>query len=124
VATPRRLDSTALMLFGDRRRTRPSAAARRRIWLAPGFTVALMVLISALMLAIVPLATNRIASVGPGCTSVLLTSRSPARSHDLARDGVAVDVTDRHGDRRDPTSRRFANDTRPPARACRRQESR
>jgi hypothetical protein len=50
-----------------------------------------MILVSAVRLAMVPL-RHRKASVTPGWTSVLLTGRSEAQLHGLARDRVAVHV--------------------------------
>src|SRR5262245_15028815 len=61
---------TALIVLGSPTKSTVGCWATT-IWLAPGFTVAAIVLVSAVMLAIVPVATPK-ASVGPGWTSVLL----------------------------------------------------
>jgi hypothetical protein len=62
--------SKALMLFASPTNCTVGCCATT-IWLAPGLTVAVMTLISAVMLAIEPLATPN-ASVRPGWTRTLL----------------------------------------------------
>jgi hypothetical protein len=61
---------TPLMLFGSPTNCTVGCCATTT-WLAPGLTVAVMVLSSAVMLEMVPLATPK-ASVSPGWTRMLL----------------------------------------------------
>src|SRR6185436_3651855 len=64
------VDSDALTWSGSP--TKPTdGCSATTTWLCPGLIVAVMVLVSARMLAIVPIATPP-ASVTPGCTNVLL----------------------------------------------------
>src|SRR5262245_1839 len=64
------VDRAALMLFGSPTNNTVGCCATTT-WLAPGLTVAVIVFVSAVMLAIVPLATP-LAFVAPGWSSVLL----------------------------------------------------
>jgi hypothetical protein len=64
------LDKSALIVLGSPTKSTVGCCATT-IWLAPGLTVAVMVLSSAVMLAMVPFATPK-ASVRPGWTRMLL----------------------------------------------------
>jgi hypothetical protein len=105
---------TALMLFGSATKSTVGCCATTT-WLAPGLTVAVIVLSSAVMLAIEPLATPK-ASVRPGLDQDVVAA-ARGELHGLARDGVAVLVAHRHGDRRD--RRTVGEHSRSPARPCR-----
>src|SRR5262245_61820192 len=64
------VDNSGLIVLGSPTKSTVGCCATT-IWLAPGFTVAVIVLSSAVVLAIVPVATPN-GSVRPGWTSVLL----------------------------------------------------